>query len=79
MKRQTALIGLSLLLGLGLSACGDKPQTLGGARQDAPPYVGTGSPYVAPGWKQGDKTSWEQQLRVRTQGGQGEGVAKAAN
>lgn len=79
MKRLTTLIGLSLLFGLGLSACGDKPQTLGGARQDMPPYAGTGTPYMVPGWKQGDKTSWEQQLRARTQGGQGEGVAKAAN
>ena len=79
MKRQAELIGLCLFLALGLPACGDKPQTLGGARQDAPPYVGTGSPYVVPGWKQGDKASWEQQLRARTQIGQGDGVAKAAN
>lgn len=79
MKHQAGSVGLCLAIGLALSACGDKPQSLGGARQDSPPYAGTGTPYVVPGWKQGDKASWEQQLRARTQGGQGEGVAKAAN
>ncbi len=58
------------LLGL-LAACGDKPQTLGniGAR-DVAAFNGTGSAFVAPGWKPGDKTSWEQQLRARMQSGQ---------
>lgn len=55
---------------LALAACGEKPQNLGGAKQDAAPYSGTGSPFVAQGWKAGDKASWEQQLKARTQAGQ---------
>ena len=27
-------------------------------------------PFAAPGWKQGDKASWEQHMKVRTQNGQ---------
>ena len=67
------MIRLSLLLGamLALSGCGEKPQDLGGAKQDTAPYLGTGAgAFVDPGWKQGDKTSWEQHLRARTQSGQ---------
>ena len=38
-----------------------------GAKSDVAPYQGTGMAYVVPGWKAGDKTSWEQQLKTRTQ------------
>ena len=55
-----------------LAACGEKPQTADGAKQDAAPYTGTGKPYVASGWKQGDKASWESQLKTRGQNGQNE-------
>ncbi len=53
-----------------LAACGEKPQTAGGAKQDTSHYSGTGKPYVESTWKQGDKTSWESALRARTQSGQ---------
>ena len=34
-------------------------------------FQGTGiAAFTAPGWKPGDKTSWEQQLKTRTQNGQ---------
>jgi hypothetical protein len=52
-----------------LTACGDKAQSMGGIKSDTPPSAGVGSSqYVSPGWKAGDKTSWEQQLRTRAQG-----------
>ncbi len=58
----------SLLL---LAACGEKPQTLGGAKQDAAPYTGTGvATFTSSDWKPGDKTSWEQKLKTRAQYGQ---------
>jgi hypothetical protein len=57
---------------LALAACTESPQTLGGGRNDAPAYAGTGMPYAAKSWKQGDKTSWEQQLRARGQNTQNE-------
>ena len=56
----------------GLSACTEKPQTGGGVTHDAAPYAGTGSNFTQPGWKAGDKTSWEQQLKARQQYSQNE-------
>ena len=53
-----------------LAACGEKPQALGLPKSDAPAYSGTGSTFSAPGWKAGDKTAWEQHLKVRQQNGQ---------
>jgi hypothetical protein len=56
----------------GLSACGDKAQTAGGVKGDVSPYLGVDNKFAAPGWKAGDKTSWEQALKVRTQNIQNE-------
>lgn len=53
-----------------LSACGEKPQTLGTGKQDAAPYTGTGKAFVEGGWKQGDEASWESHLKARNQYGQ---------
>jgi len=53
-----------------LAACGEKPQTAGGAKQDAAPYTGTGKSFVDAGWKQGDKASWEAHLKARGQNSQ---------
>ena len=55
---------------LALVACGDKQQTAAGVKSDAPAFesvTGPGNVYNAPGWKAGDKNSWEQALKVRTQ------------
>ena len=55
-----------------LAACGEDPQTANRGRQDTAAFQGTGkkAPYVADGWKAGDRNSWEQHLKVRTQQGQ---------
>jgi hypothetical protein len=55
-----------------LAACGEVDQSLNAVKSDAPSYSGTGKAYVEPGWKPGDKTSWEAQLRARGQYGQNE-------
>ena len=71
MKR--IFITLTAVLSLaGLSACTEKPQTGGGVTHDAAPYAGTGSNFTQPGWKAGDKASWEQQLKARQQYSQNE-------
>ena len=71
MKR--IVITLTAVLTLaGLSACTEKPQTGGGVTHDAAPYAGTGSNFTQPGWKAGDKASWEQQLKARQQYSQNE-------
>ena len=65
MKR--LLILVSLFTGLaGLVACGEKPQTLGGVKSDVAAFEGAKNPFVVPGWKPGDKASWEQELKART-------------
>jgi hypothetical protein len=65
------LIALSLTALVGLSACGEKPQTLGTPKQDAAPFSGTGvAAFTDAGWKSGDKTSWEQHLKARMQNSQ---------
>ncbi|MEO8248166.1 MAG: hypothetical protein ABI589_02250 [Burkholderiales bacterium] len=55
---------------LALSACTEKPQTLGTNPNAVAPYAGTKYPYSAPGWTAGDKKSWQEQLKVRTERGQ---------
>ena len=52
---------------LALAGCSEKPQGMGGVKQDVAPHQGTGMAYMVPGWKAGDRTSWEQQLKTRTQ------------
>ena len=66
MKHALWIAALSALL----AACGERPQTLGAVTQDQSPFVGTGKAFAAGGWKQGDKASWESQLKARTQQGQ---------
>ena len=58
---------------LALAACSEKPQTAGSGKLDQAPYAGTGSAsFTVAGWKAGDKTSWEQVLKARSQYGQNE-------
>ena len=58
---------------LSLCACGERVQTLdaSGKKVDAEPWTVSDSAdpaFMAPGWKSGDKTAWEEQLRKRSQG-----------
>ena len=68
MMRLAVLISAIVLL----SACGDKPQSAGGVKGDVAPYQGVDNKFAAPGWKAGDKISWEQALRARTHNTQNE-------
>ena len=71
MKTHLKLIA-AIAAAAALSACGDRTQTIGssGVGVDGAAFQGTGKSFAAPGWKPGDKTSWEQQLKTRTQNGQ---------
>ena len=64
MSHTSWLTGLALARMVGLSGCGEKPQTLG-TKNDATAYSGVTNAFAAPGWKAGDKNSWEQHLRTR--------------
>jgi hypothetical protein len=68
-----ASLKLSLLVGAAaLVACGEKPQTLGAPGIDAAPFQGINNGFSVPGWKAGDKTSWEQALKARASNTQNE-------
>lgn len=60
------LISASLV---ALAGCGESDQTAksAGGGQDTAPWQGTKNPYMVQGWTAGDKTSWETQLRTRSQ------------
>lgn len=67
--RPSWALALGLGLMLGVSGCGEKPQTATARKSDATAYSGsTVGGYSAPGWKSGDKTSWEGQMRERNKG-----------
>ncbi len=66
------LVMVSLTAAAGLLGCGEKPQTLGIGKHDVAAYLGAENHFVAPGWKVGDKTSWEQGLKARMQNTQNE-------
>ena len=72
MTRLAAVLIPVLAALAGLSACGEKPQTLGGNKGHVAPFQGAQNQFVAPGWKPGDKTSWEQGLKARMQRTQNE-------
>ena len=63
-------VGLSLAAAALLIGCGEKPQTTTASvkKTDAQAWQGTDNPYVANGWKAGDRTSWEEQMRARARG-----------
>ena len=69
---RVALVTSSVAAAFFLAACGDKPQSAGGVKGDVAPYQGVNNKYAEPGWKAGDKNSWEQALKVRTQNNQNE-------
>ena len=59
-------------LTLSLAACGEKPQAMDMAakKADAEPWAvseAANPAFYASGWKVGDKTAWEEQIRQRNQ------------
>ena len=69
--RPGVLVALAVGIGTAvmLSGCGETPQNASGRKTDASPASGTSNPaYAAPGWKPGDKTSWDGQIRDRNKG-----------
>ena len=52
-----------------LSACTEKPQTAKTSKSDVQAYEGASNKeFTVAGWKAGDKASWEEQMRIRSQG-----------
>ena len=57
----------ALAAALVLAACTEKPQTASPRKSDARAWQGADAAYTTGGWKAGDKTSWEEQMRTRAQ------------
>jgi hypothetical protein len=57
---------------LALAGCAERDQTAEGIKSDGQLFQGTNKqpPYMAQGWKPGDKNAWEQHMKVRTVQGQ---------
>ena len=76
MRRASWMMLFTASLALtALTGCAEKAQTGLGAKGDQAAYKGVDSaatPFVAPGWQAGDKTSWEQRLKARAQNSQNE-------
>ena len=54
---------------VSLSACTEKPQTAKTSKSDVQAYEGAANKeFTVAGWKAGDKASWEEQMRIRSQG-----------
>lgn len=70
--KSISAVALAAVATIGLlSACGKAPETPAGmtaGKSDKPAYQGAADAYMAQGWKAGDKASWEQHMRDRTQG-----------
>lgn len=68
MRARALTLAALLAAAAALAACGDQPQALGSKTAGPAAYQGTGTQFVAEGWKAGDETSWQTQMRVRAQG-----------
>ena len=61
-------LGLTVLA-VSLAACGEKPQSASPSvkKADGKVWEASDNAYVAAGWKAGDRSSWEEQMRKRAQ------------
>lgn len=64
-KRSIAFIASVTLLGLALSACTEKPQTI--RKSDTKSWDATATGYTQPGFTPGNADAWEAQMRKRAQ------------
>jgi hypothetical protein len=73
---KSILILSAAVAAFALAGCAEREQTATGIKSDAAPWQGTSKqpPFMAAGWKQGDRANWEQQLKVRTVNGQNDYV-----
>jgi uncharacterized lipoprotein YehR (DUF1307 family) len=77
MMRGTIALLMASAVAVPLAGCGEKSQTLSPSaakKSDAKAWEGVtaGNEYTAGGYKAGDKTTWEAQLKARTERGQNE-------
>ena len=64
MTHASIVLGLALIL----CACTETPQTVTARKADDKPWDNANAGYMVPGYKAGDQTAWEQQIKNRNQG-----------
>jgi len=52
---------------VSLAACTETPQTAATRKPDTKVWEVSDNAFAAPGWKSGDKVSWEEQMRSRAE------------
>ena len=62
--RRLISIPLAVLAVSWLVACTEAPQTVA-TKGNTPAWMGAKDPFVVPGWKVGDRASWEQHMQAR--------------
>ena len=67
MIKRLVLMACAAALLTGLAACSEKVQTATPRKVDQKPWQAVDNPFAASGWKAGDKTSWDADLRTRAQ------------
>lgn len=63
----TAIRCLGLVAALVLVGCTERPQTASTRKLDEKPWQGAAPAYTLPGWKTGDRASWDEEMRQRAQ------------
>jgi hypothetical protein len=63
---RTIALGCAALAVL-LAGCNSHSDQAVAKRAEQPPWDAAADPFVVPGWKSGDKASWQQQMTSRAQ------------
>jgi hypothetical protein len=64
---------MAIALTVVAAACGERAQSGPSMRKsDTPAWDAAQDPFVVPGWKSGDRASWESQMHERAATGQDE-------
>ena len=67
-RHRVVAVSLSILLA-GIAGCGggSGADQVVAKRGEQPPWDAAADPFVVPGWKSGDKASWQEQMTKRAQ------------
>lgn len=67
MMRPALTVLAAVASAVALSACSEKPQTASSRKADDKPWDNAHAGYIATGYKAGDASAWETQLKARNQ------------
>jgi hypothetical protein len=67
--RRLLIVWAAALVAAGLAGCGERSHSESAVakRAEQPAWDAAADPFVVPGWKSGDKASWQEQMTKRAQ------------